>query len=99
VDDSHPLWRYFRDIRAAVDAANHGRATQPYATGTFMVSALEGDIELTISDVSEEDAVLIASELKEMGVKAVVSSSLICPKCGKRVPKQDYCVHCRAKLG
>ncbi len=98
MDDAHPLWRYFRDISSAVSAANRGEGKQPYVSGHFMVCAIEGEIELSISDISEEDAVLIASELHSIGVKAVVQGSNICPSCGKRVPKQDYCVNCRAKL-
>ena len=98
MDAKHPLWTYFREVRAAVNAANQGRGSQPYANGTFVVSALADDVELTISDVSEEDAVLIASELEAMGVKSVVRGSVICPKCQSRVPKQAYCVQCRAKL-
>lgn len=98
MDDSHPLWRYFRDISSAVNAANRGEGAQPYVSGHFMVSAFADEIELTISDISEEDAVLIASELRTMGVRALVQGSRICPKCGKRVPQQDYCTVCRAKL-
>lgn len=98
MDDAHPLWRYFKDISSAVNAANRGEGAQPYVSGHFMVSAIEGEIELSISDISEEDAVLIASELHSLGVKTVVRGSFICPTCGKRVPKQDYCTHCRAKL-
>ncbi len=92
------LWQYFQEIRAAVEAANRGDGNQPYVSGNFMVSALEGDIELTISDISEEDAILIASELKERGVKALIRASLICPHCGRKVPKQSYCTSCRGKL-
>ena len=99
MDANHPLWTYFREVRAAVNAANQGRDSQPYASGTFMVCALADDIELTISDVSEEDAVLIASELDAMGVKSVVRGSVTCPSCKERVPKQTYCVRCREKLG
>ncbi len=98
MDAKHPLWTYFREVRAAVNAANQGRGSQPYANGTFMVSALADDIELTISDVSEEDAILIASELDAMGVKSVVRGSVTCPHCRERVPKQVYCVQCREKL-
>ena len=99
MDADHPLWTYFREVRAAVNAANQGRSSQPYASGTFMVCALADDIELTISDVSEEDAVLIASELEAMGVRSVVRGSVICPSCEERVPKQAYCVRCRENLG
>ena len=81
-----------------MNAAHQGRGSQPYANGTFVVSALADDIELTVSDISEEDAILIASELETMGVKSVVRSSVVCPSCQKRVPEQTYCVQCRAKL-
>lgn len=63
-----------------------------------MVSAFADDIELTVSDISEEDAILIAAELEAMGAHAVIRSSTICPKCGLRVPQQTHCVGCRAKL-
>ena len=98
MDIDHPLWTYFREVRAAVAAANRGSGAQPYVGGTFMVSALADDVELTVADVSEEDAILIASELEAMGVKAVVRGSVVCPNCGERVPKQVYCVQCRVKL-
>jgi hypothetical protein len=93
------LWRYFQEIRAAVEAANRGDGSQPYESGNFMVSALSKDVELTISDISEEDAILIASELHEQGVKALVRASTVCPHCGRKVPKQSYCTSCRGKLG
>ena len=98
MDADHPLWTYFREVRAAVNAAHQGQGSQPYASGTFVVSALADEVELTISDVSEEDAILIASELEAMGVKSVVRGSVMCPSCQKRVPRQTYCVQCRAKL-
>lgn len=92
------LWRYFSEVKAAVNAANRGDNTQPYRRGTFMVTALAEDVELTVYDVSEEDAVLIGSELKEMGVKALIRNSVICVTCGERVPEQAFCTHCRARL-
>ena len=96
--DDHPLWRYFRDVNQAVQAANRGDGSQPYARGSFMVSAYADDLELSVIDVSEEDAVLIKAELQEMGVRAVIRSSFVCQHCGLRVPLQDYCVNCRKKL-
>lgn len=96
--DDHPLWHYFRDVNRAVQAANRGDGAQPYVRGTFMVSAYADDLELSVTDVSEEDAVLIAAELQEMGVRAVIRSSFVCPHCGLRVPQQDYCVNCRKRL-
>lgn len=97
--DDHPLWQYFREVSEAVGAANQGGGKQPYARGLYMVVAVADDIELSVTDVSEEDAVLIAAELRALGVRAVViRSSLVCPSCGLRVPEQAFCVHCRAKL-
>lgn len=96
--DEQALLRYFRDIQAAVQSANQGKVSQPYRSGTFMVTALAGEIELTISDITEEDAILIVSELQEMGVKAIMRASIICRQCGVRVPLQEYCTNCRAKL-
>jgi hypothetical protein len=92
------LWEFFREVRDAVNEGNRGVATQPYRSGTFMVTARAGEVELTVKDVSEEDAVLIAGELGERGVRAEVSGSLVCPACGQRVPDQSYCVRCRAPL-
>ncbi|CAN5893360.1 hypothetical protein BH24DEI2_BH24DEI2_28240 [soil metagenome] len=92
------LWHYFTEIKTAVDAGNRGDTVQPYISGTFMVTALSGEIEFTVSDISEEDAVLIAGELKDMGIRALVRGTQPCPRCGKRVPTQDHCVHCRSKL-
>ena len=92
------LWHYFTEIKTAVDAGNRGDTVQPYVSGTFMVTALSGEIEFTVSDITEEDAVLIAGELKDMGIRALVRGTQACPRCGKRVPAQDHCVHCRSKL-
>lgn len=96
--DDHPLWQYFRDVSTAVSAANEGGGAQPYARGSYMVSAFADDLELSVTDVSEEDAVLIAAELKAMGVRAVIRNSFVCPHCGQRVPEQEFCVNCRKKL-
>jgi hypothetical protein len=63
-----------------------------------MIVAQAGDIELTVSNISEEDAILIASELRVGGVTVNVRDTVICPHCAKRVPKQAYCSHCRGKL-
>lgn len=92
------LWNYFRDVNAAVEAANTGGTSQPFKRGIFIVSALAGDVELSVKDVSEEDAILIAGELKELGIKAIVQGSVICKNCQARVPEQVCCVQCRAKL-
>ena len=96
--DDHPLWRYFRDVSTAVGAANSDGDAHPYAHGDYLVAAFADDLELSVSDVSEEDAVLIAAELQTMGVRAVVRRSFVCPHCGLKVPEQDYCVSCRKKL-
>jgi hypothetical protein len=92
------LWNYFREVRQAVNRGNRGDTPHPYRRGDFMVCAQAGDIELTVQDVSEEDAVLIASELKALGAHAVVSGSRLCNSCKERVPAQSYCTNCRAKL-
>lgn len=96
--DDHPLWQYFRDVSSAVSAANQGDGTQPYRRGSYIVSAFADDLELSVTDVSEEDAVLIAAELKELGVRAVIRNSVLCPNCQERVPEQNYCTNCRHKL-
>lgn len=96
--DDHPLWQYFRDVSTAVSTANQGGGTQPYVRGSYMVSAFADDLELSVTDVSEEDAVLIAAELQAMGVRAVIRHAFVCPHCGLRVPEQDFCVNCRKRL-
>jgi hypothetical protein len=98
VKQDEALWRFFREVRRAVEAGNRGLAEQPYRSGAFMVTALANDIELTVADASEEDAVLIAAELKEQGIHTLIRATAPCPKCGVRVPRQDYCVNCRARL-
>lgn len=92
------LWKFFREVNQAVSEGNSGRAPHPYLSGRFMVTARAGEVELTIKDISEEDAVLIASELRSLGARAVVSGSLLCPSCGQRVPDSAYCIRCRTKL-
>jgi hypothetical protein len=92
------LVRFFREVQHAVARGNRGIASQPYRHGTFLVDACAGDVELTIQDVTEEDAVLIAGELSALGVRAVVRGSRICPHCGARVPDQASCVRCRRPL-
>jgi hypothetical protein len=93
-----PLWSYFREVRAAVEQANRGDGDQPYRAGDFLVHAEAGDVELTIRDVSEEDAILIAGELRSLGARTAVRALGVCPSCGARVPRQAYCVACRAPL-
>ncbi len=92
------LWRYFHDLRQAVARGNRGTDRQPYRRGTFLVDARAGEVELVVSDVTEEDAILIAGELREAGVRALVRRTLICPGCGARVPEQAHCTSCRARL-
>lgn len=92
------LWEFFSEVRDAVAEGNSGASTQPYRAGTFIVTAQAGEVELTVKDVSEEDAVLIAGELNQRGARALVTGSIHCPSCGRRVPDQSYCVACRAPL-
>lgn len=92
------LWKYVRELHAAVEKGNRGDAPQPYHKGPFLVSARAGDIEVTIKDIAEEDAILIAGELGAYGVHTVIRSSTTCPHCGERVPMQRYCTSCRERL-
>lgn len=92
------LWQYFQEVNAAVQAANSGKGSQPYVRGTFMVTALADEVELAVKDISEEDAILIAAELKALGANAVVSGSRLCPSCQQRVPATAYCAVCRHKF-
>ena len=92
------LWKYVRELHEAVERGNRGDAPQPYRKGTFLVSARAGDIEVTVKDIAEEDAVLIAGELQAYGVRTVIRGSLACPHCGRRVPAQRYCARCRQRL-
>jgi hypothetical protein len=93
-----PLWRYFREVREAVERANRGDGSQPYRPGDFLVHAEVGEVELTVRDVSEEDAVLIAGELATLGARTSLRALITCPSCGQRVPDQAYCVSCRTAL-
>jgi hypothetical protein len=92
------LWKYVRELHEAVDRGNRGDAPQPYRKGTFLVSARAGDIEVTVKDIAEEDAVLIAAELRSYGVRTVIRGSTTCPHCGSRVPAQEFCTRCRVRL-
>ena len=92
------LWKYVRELHAAVEKGNRGDAPQPYHKGPFLVSARAGDIEVTIKDIAEEDAILIASELGAYGVRTVIRGSTTCPHCGERVPMQRFCTSCRQRL-
>lgn len=93
-----PLWHFFREIREAVERAHAGEASHPYRSGHFLVHAESDEVELTLRDVSEEDAVLVAGELRSLGARAVVRAQLKCPSCGHRVPDQSHCVRCRSAL-
>jgi hypothetical protein len=93
------LWRYFADVRAAVDAAHRGEGAHPYRHGRFVVAAVADDIEITVKDVSEEDAILIADDLRSLGARVVVRGARACPHCGSLVPDQARCVVCRGALG
>lgn len=92
------LRRFFAEVTAAVAAANDGVAAQPYRRGTFIVSAVAGDVEVTLKDVSEEDAILIAGDLRALGAHVVLRGARTCPACGALVPDQGHCVVCRAPL-
>lgn len=89
-----PLWRYFREVREAVERANRGDGDQPYRPGDFLVRAEVGEIELTVRDVSEEDAVLIASELRALGATARLIALATCPRCAARMPADAPCPAC-----
>lgn len=95
---SGPVWTYFRDVREAVERANDGRGDHPYRSGDFLVHAEVDDVELTVRDVSEEDAILIAGELADLGARTTVRGQRTCPSCGRRVPDQAFCVACRSAL-
>lgn len=92
------LWQYFREIRQALRDAEQGRHSSPYQSGTFLVTAVADEVELTVKDISEEDAILIVSELSARGVAATMYATVICPCCGARVAKISHCSRCRAKL-
>lgn len=92
------LWKYVRELHEAVDRGNRGDAPQPYRKGRYLVSARAGDIEVTVKDIAEEDAILIAEELRSYGVRTVIRGSTVCPQCGARVPAQGFCTQCRARL-
>lgn len=89
---------FFHEVRQAIQEGNEGRGPFPYHSGTFIVTATSGNVEVTIKDISEEDAALIAGELSELGAHVVVLGSQTCPDCGHRVPAQRYCTHCRSRL-
>lgn len=92
------LWKYVRELHEAVDRGNRGDAPQPYRKGSYLVSARAGDIEVTVKDIAEEDAILIAAELRAYGVRTVIRGSIACPHCGARVPAQNFCTRCRKRL-
>jgi hypothetical protein len=92
------LWSFVHEVRRAVAEGERGLRSPPYASGNFLVSARAGDVELTIKDVSEEDAVLIAAEIRLLGTRATIFASTTCPSCGLRVPQQRHCTACRQTL-
>lgn len=98
---SGPLWAFYREVRDAVDAANAGTGPHPYRSGDFMVAAEGDDIEITVRDVSEEDAVLIASELVSLGARARIGERRTCPRCGRRTSEfasaSRVCSTCNAR--
>jgi hypothetical protein len=67
-----PLWRYVRDVRAAVERAHRGEDDPPYRRGAFAVRAEADEVVLDVRDVSEEDAILIAAELAALGARTTV---------------------------
>jgi hypothetical protein len=91
--------RFFAEIVQAVESANAGHGEHPYRRGTFLVSAVAGETEITLQNVSEEDAILIAAELRSLGAHAVVRGAVHCPHCGAFVPDQEHCTVCRSPLG
>ena len=89
-----PLWSWFRELRTTVEAANAGHGEHPFRRGDFEVRAVADEVELTLRDVSEEDAVLIASELRTLGATARVIALATCPRCGGRAPAEALCSAC-----
>jgi hypothetical protein len=92
------LWRYFEEVTTAVQESNRRGQGHPYRRGTFLVMAIAGDVELTVSNVTEEDAILIVAELRQSDIKASYAATVICGQCQQRVAQQSYCSACRAKL-
>lgn len=92
------LTAYLNELDEAVYHAQHTQSSLPFKRGSFIVSARGEELEVNIKNITEEDAILIASELEARGVHVAVYGTLRCPYCHEQVPKQRYCVHCRHKL-
>lgn len=92
-----PLWSWFRELRTTVEAANAGDGDHPFRRGDFEVHAAADEVELTLRDVSEEDAVLIASELRSLGATARLVALADCPGCGHRGPAESPCPDCASE--
>lgn len=92
------LWRYFEEVTQAVQESNRRGKGHPYRRGTFLVSAIAGDVELNVSNITEEDAILIVAELTQHGIKASYTATIICNTCQQRVAQQTYCTSCRNRL-
>ena len=92
------LERYISDLQILIAKSDRENTPRPFKKGAFTVSAIENDIEMDIPDITEEDAILIVSELNSMGINAVMRESIICMHCKERIPKQNFCISCRKKL-
>lgn len=92
------LEHYISELQRLIAESERDNTSRPFKRGSFIVSAIEDDVEMDIANVTEEDAILIVSELSYMGINAVMRDSVICKQCSERVPKQTFCVNCRKKL-
>lgn len=92
------LEHYISELQRLIAESERDNTPRPFRRGSFIVSAVEDDIEMDIANVTEEDAILIVSELKHLGINAVMRDSIICMHCKERVPKQSFCISCRKKI-
>ena len=92
------LEHYISELQRLIAESERDNIPPPFKRGSFIVSAIANDVEMDIANVTEEDAILIVSELKHMGINAVMRDSVICKHCNERVPKQSFCISCRKKL-
>lgn len=92
------LRAYLRELEQAVHYAQQTRTSLPFKRGTFIVLARGKELEIAIKNVTEEDAILIASELKARGVHVSIHGTVRCPHCQQQVPRQSRCLVCRHKL-
>ena len=99
IDDwPNALWTYFEEVQEALDDSNRGRGSHPYRPGSWVVIAVLDGVEAKISGISEEDAVLVAAELRARGARALMRLLIRCPSCLNLVPESVRCAHCRAPL-